>query len=213
MSLAVRPQTGPSLVWTVVAVVHDGDAACAAAEVPPTAVTVIPATRAAAAAMNVTARSGRLCPSGDAGLILFHVIVNAPQTGVSLGSPLGRLPVPMTAGAAGRPAAWPVLAVAFRGAARIRPHLPGFFPGPSPSAGLYPLLVRGAAGSVTPGDRVSSMAVANAAAANPRSTRPGSTRCKRVSRLAYVRSWRREIGLSLVRLTNLFRYTRHPHSG
>src|ERR1700691_1131256 len=94
MSLAVRPQTGPSLVWTVVAVVHDGDAACAAAEVPPTAVTVIPETRAAAAAMNVTARSGRLFPSGDAGLILFHVIVNAPQTGVSLGSPLGRLPVP-----------------------------------------------------------------------------------------------------------------------
>jgi hypothetical protein len=122
-------------------------------------------------------------------------------------------PFPMTAGAARRPAAWPVLAVAFRGAARIRPHLPGLFPGPSPSAGLYPLLARGAAGPVTPGDRIGSMAAANAAAASPRSTRPGSTRSKRVSRLAYVRSWRREIGLSLIRPANLFRYTGHPHSG
>src|ERR1700729_4555172 len=94
MLLAVRPQTGPSLVWTVVAAVHDGDAACAGAEAPPTAATTIPATRAAAAAMNVTARSGRLFPGGDAGLILFHVIVNAPATGVSLGTPLGRLSVP-----------------------------------------------------------------------------------------------------------------------
>src|ERR1700722_15784654 len=94
MVSAVSPQTGPSLVGTVVPAVHEGDAACAAAELPPIAVTVIPATRAAAAAMNVTARSGRLFPSGDAGLILFHVIVNAPQTGVSLGPPLGRVPVP-----------------------------------------------------------------------------------------------------------------------
>src|SRR5580698_6837516 len=86
MLSAVSPQTGPSLVWTVVAAVHDGDAACAVAEVPPTAATVSPATRAAAAAMNATARSG-LCPGGEAGLILFHVIVNAPQTDVRLGSP------------------------------------------------------------------------------------------------------------------------------
>jgi hypothetical protein len=41
--------------------------------------------------MNVTARSGRLFLS-EAGLILFHVIVNAPQTGVGLGPPLGCLP-------------------------------------------------------------------------------------------------------------------------
>jgi hypothetical protein len=64
----------------VVAAVHDGDAACAVAEVPPTAATVSPATRAAAAAMTATIRSGRLLPGGRAGLILFHVIVNAPQT-------------------------------------------------------------------------------------------------------------------------------------
>src|ERR1700691_6504013 len=81
MLSAVRPQTGPSLVWTVVAAAHDGDAAWAVAEVPPTAATVSPATRAAAAAMNATARSGRLLAGGEAGLILFHVIVNAPQTG------------------------------------------------------------------------------------------------------------------------------------
>src|ERR1700735_2244958 len=94
MLSAVRPQTGPSLVWTVVPAVHDGAPACPAPEAPPPAPTASPATRAAAAAMNVTARSGRLFPSGDAGLILFHVIVNIPKTGGSLGAPLGRLPVP-----------------------------------------------------------------------------------------------------------------------
>ena len=64
---AVIPQTGPSLVCTVVAAVHDGDAAWAVAEVPPTAATVSPATRAAAAAMNATARNGRLFPGGKPG--------------------------------------------------------------------------------------------------------------------------------------------------
>src|ERR1700678_545382 len=102
MLSAVRPQTGPSLVWTFVAAVHDGDAAWAVAEVPPTAATVSPATRAAAAAMNATVRSGRLLACGKAGLILFHVIVNAPQTGVRLGSPLGCMAVPITAGPARR---------------------------------------------------------------------------------------------------------------
>src|SRR6202012_3489409 len=97
--------TGPSLVWTVVAAVHDGDAACAVAEAPPTAATVSPATRAAAAAMNAAAGSSRFFPGGEAGPILFHVIVNSPQTGVRLGSPLGCLPVPMTAGLARRSAA------------------------------------------------------------------------------------------------------------
>src|ERR1700761_4984369 len=195
MVLAVRPQTGPSLVWTVVPAVHDGGAfaataavaAVGAAEAPPPAATVSPAPRAAAAATNITARSGCLFPRGDAALILFHLIVNAPETDVRLGSPLGRLPAPMTASPARRPAAagpspagaghpcrpgrvgawhrrverrvlrrrgvshllaaqWAVLPAAGREAARIRPHVPGFFPGPSPSAGLYPLLVQGTAG-------------------------------------------------------------------
>ena len=70
MLLAVRPQTGPSLVWTVVPDVHDGAAcavtasACGTAEAPPTPATVSPATRAAAAAANVTALSG-LFPVAD----------------------------------------------------------------------------------------------------------------------------------------------------
>src|ERR1700722_9811823 len=160
MLSAVRPQSGPSLVWTVVAAVHDGDAAAAVAEAPPVAATVSPAIRAAAAAMNARARSGRLVLSCDAGLILFHVIVNAPQTGVRLGSPLGCLPVPITAVQARRPAAAgrhllaakrAVVLAAFRGAASIRPHMPGFFPGPSPSAGLYPLAIVRAAWPI--GDR------------------------------------------------------------
>src|ERR1700740_938653 len=108
MLSAVRPQTGPSLVWTVVPAVPDGRACAAtgagpaaaapggaAAEPPPTAATVSPATRAAAAAANATTRSGCLLPRAGTVLILFHVIVNPP----------------------------------------------GFFPGPSPSAGLHPLLV------------------------------------------------------------------------
>jgi hypothetical protein len=80
MLLAVRPQTGPSLVWTVVPAVHDVGAcaataaACGAAEAPPTDATVNPATRAAAAATNATARS-RFFTRDDAALILFHVIV------------------------------------------------------------------------------------------------------------------------------------------
>jgi hypothetical protein len=44
--------------------------------------------------MNATVRSGRLFPGGEVGLILFHVIVNAPQTGVRHGSPLDRMPFP-----------------------------------------------------------------------------------------------------------------------
>ncbi|ERR1700678_1778233 len=95
---------------------------------------------------------------------------------VRLGSPLGWLSVPITAGPARRSAAagahllaalWAVRPVAFRGAARIRPHIPGFLPGPSPSAGLCPSLVQDAAGLVTPGDRVSSVAATDTAAANP----------------------------------------------
>src|ERR1700743_2802512 len=105
MLLAVRPQTWPSLVWTVVPGVHDGGACAAtapaggAADAPPVPATVSPATRAAAAAMNATAPSG-LLPGGlfsrgffsrrGAPLILFHAIVNSPEN-VRLGSPLGSL--------------------------------------------------------------------------------------------------------------------------
>src|ERR1700678_3546349 len=110
MLSSVTPQTGPSLVCTVVPAVHDGDAACAVAEAPPTAATVSPATRAAAAAMNATARSGRLLAGGEAGLILFHVIVNAPQTGETwipsrlvIRSDHGR-PSPAVRGSRGAPA-------------------------------------------------------------------------------------------------------------
>src|SRR5487761_103006 len=100
MLLAVWPQTGPSLVWTVVPDVHDGGAcaatapACGAAEAPPVPATVSPATRAAAAATSVTAPSGLfprgLFPHSGAALILFHAIVNSPED-VRLGSPLGSL--------------------------------------------------------------------------------------------------------------------------
>src|ERR1700733_7853572 len=100
MLLAVRPQTGPSLVWTVVPDVHDGAAcaatapACGAAEAPPVPATVSPATRAAAAAMNAPAPTGLLprglFPHSGAALIPFHAIVNSPED-VRLGSPLGSL--------------------------------------------------------------------------------------------------------------------------
>ena len=100
MLLAVRPQTGPSLVWTVLPDVHDGGAcaataaACGAADAPPVPATVSPATRAAAAAMNATAPSGLfprgLFPRSGAALILFHAIVNSPED-VRPGSPLGSL--------------------------------------------------------------------------------------------------------------------------
>src|ERR1700761_3639835 len=113
MLLAVRPQTGPSLVWTVVPAVHDGGAfaataavaAVGAAEAPPTAATVSPATRAAAATTNVTARSGCLFPRGDAALILFHLLANSREPDVSVGPPLGPCPAPRRETRARRPAA------------------------------------------------------------------------------------------------------------
>src|ERR1700744_3903210 len=79
MLLAVRPQTGPSLVWTVVPAVHDAAvwavtaAACGVAEAPPTEATVSPAARAAAAPPAATARSSFI-PRDDAELIIFRVI-------------------------------------------------------------------------------------------------------------------------------------------
>src|ERR1700760_1229301 len=79
MLLAVRPQTGPSLVCTVVPAVHDAAvwavtaAACGVAEAPPTEATVSPAARAAAAAATATARSSFI-PRDDAELIIFRVI-------------------------------------------------------------------------------------------------------------------------------------------
>ena len=151
---AVRPQTGPPLVSTVVAAVDEGRRRVREAEVPLTRRPSAPATRPAAAAMN--ALSGTLpLICYIIVLILFHVIVNTPETAVGLRSPLGWLPVPVTAGPARRSAAAgrhllaaeeAVVLAAFRGAASIRPQDAGFLPGPSPSAGLCPSLVQGAPG-------------------------------------------------------------------
>ena len=67
MPLVVRPQTGPFLVWTVIAGVHEGGAACAVAEAPLTPAAVSPANRAPAAATNLTARSGDCFPATKPG--------------------------------------------------------------------------------------------------------------------------------------------------